>query len=118
MRTELARLGTTRAIVLGGSAALSPAVEAELRSLVPAVERAEGPDRFATAAAVALLAMQAWQDRGITPGAPLIALGSRFEDALAAASLAAHAHRPLLLTSHDELPDARPRGCRRWTRPA
>ena len=101
---ELQRLGVRRVIILGGTAAQSAEVEAALRGVVPLVERAAGLDRFATAREVAERAVAEWSARGEDVGEPLVALGSVFTDALAAASLAGHEHRPLLLTSHDVVP--------------
>ena len=102
---ELRRLGVQHVILLGGTAAQSSAVEQQLRGVVGTVEREAGPDRFATAAAIAVRAAREWTARGESVGAPLVALGSRFEDALAAASLAGHARRPLLLVSADVVPE-------------
>lgn len=105
VRTELERLQVERVILLGGTAAQSQAVEDELRSFVGIVDRAAGVDRFHTASIVAERAVEEWRIRGVEAGPPLVALGSRFEDALSAASLAGHGRRPLLLASHDRLPD-------------
>ena len=105
VRAELERLQVERVILLGGTAAQAQAVEDELRSFVGIVDRANGVDRFHTAAIIAERAVEEWGIRGQSVGAPLVALGSRFEDALAAASLAGHARRPLLLSHHDALPE-------------
>lgn len=105
VRAELERLQVQRVILLGGTAAQSQAVEDELRSFVGIVDRSAGVDRFHTASIVAERAAQEWEIRGQQAGPPLVALGSRFEDALAAASLAGHARRPLLLSHADGLPE-------------
>lgn len=51
--TEIRRLGARRAIILGGPAAVSAAVEAQVRDLGVKVERLAGANRAATAARVA-----------------------------------------------------------------
>lgn len=103
---ELRRLDVDQVILLGGTSALSGLVGAQALAIAGSVERVSGPERFATAAAVATEAAADWRSQGLDVGAPLIALGSRFEDALAAASLAGHARRPLLLTAAEQLPAA------------
>ena len=99
-------LGAARAVVLGGSAAVSDGVAAALRSLGLAVERVAGEDRFATAAQVA-------RQVGAPAGDVAICLGRHEEshrawpDAVSAGGLAATTPRvPILLTEHDGLPDA------------
>lgn len=140
----LRRMGTKRVVVLGGPFAVSPEVtrtldeapayeaggnlptlvcEARERSdgrCTLAVDRISGPDRFATAAAVALAGGVAGRV-DLTPadgvGRPLrtvfVARGDDFADALAVAPLAVAgatgpngdgAPIPLLLTRRDALP--------------
>lgn len=53
LRDEVAALGPRTAVVLGGTAAVSEQVVAELRASGFAVDRAAGADRYATAAAIA-----------------------------------------------------------------
>ncbi|MGQ0615664.1 MAG: cell wall-binding repeat-containing protein [Acidimicrobiia bacterium] len=90
-------LGAESAILLGGEAALSAAVEATLSGAGLTVERVAGPDRFATAAAVAAAG-------GETDDAvALLASGRAFPDALAAGALAYGAGLPLLLTEPGSL---------------
>ena len=87
---ELARLQPERIVVLGGAGAVSARVEADLASYAPAVARIAGPDRFATAAAVARA----------TPGTPrgiYLATGQGFADALAGGPAAGAAQAPVLL---------------------
>jgi hypothetical protein len=107
---EVARdLGARRAVLLGGEGALSTAVEEDLRALGLDVERISGPDRFATAAAVA-------RRLGGSPVAFLAAGGpppdaadpetAGWPDAVAVAPYAAHLGVPVLLGLRDELPAA------------
>ncbi|HUG85986.1 MAG TPA: cell wall-binding repeat-containing protein [Euzebya sp.] len=105
---EIRRLGATSAVLLGDTAALSQNVETELASEtgVTDVRRLAGPNRFATAAAIAseLAAssegpMEAWivkgNDADPTRGWP---------DAMSIAPIAARAGQPILLTETDRLP--------------
>lgn len=102
---ELGRLRPGSIVVLGGAGAISAAVEARLADLTDGpVERVEGEDRYATAAAVSR--------RQFPDGADtcLVATGTSFADALAGGPRAATAEAgggrgvPLLLTRPDALP--------------
>ena len=97
---ELDRLGVTHVLVLGGEAAVSQAVVAQLSTATRGVERVAGEDRYATAAAVAA--------RTHPVNAPVVhvACGTAFPDALSGGVAAALAGGPLLLTAHDRLPTA------------
>jgi putative cell wall-binding protein len=77
--------------VLGGTLALAPAVVASLTSLGYVVTRLAGPDRAATAVAIA-------NELGSPPGV-FEATGDGFADALAAAPAAAAVHSVILFTS-------------------
>jgi putative cell wall-binding protein/glucose/arabinose dehydrogenase len=96
---ELARLQPRRIVVLGGSAAVSAAVERQLAQFtVGGVTRQAGPSRFATAAAVATNRFPA------AIGTVYVATGERFPDALAAVPAAAIDSAPLLLVEASEIP--------------
>ncbi|WP_281273490.1 cell wall-binding repeat-containing protein [Euzebya pacifica] len=91
-------LDTAVTIVLGGPAAVSDAVAAEL----PAPRRIAGPDRAATAAAVAtelwpstqnVVVLNGYQDDGWTLGLPAAGLSADFD-------------APILLVDSDRLPDS------------
>ena len=95
---EITRLGATRAYLLGGDAALSPQVAADLAAAgITDVQRIEGGDRYETAARVARLV-------GGTNA--YLVNGEAFADAVAASALAAHQGRPLLLTTAGAVPPA------------
>jgi putative cell wall-binding protein len=103
--TEVVRLGADRAVLLGGPAAIAESVAEQLRGLGLDVDRIAGPDRFATAAAVA--------DAAGLAGEVVIALGSHPEpdrawpDALSAGAFAAVPEAPpLLLVGPSEVPAA------------
>lgn len=103
-RAEIERLGATRAVLLGGRRAIGAAVEQGLEDLGVAVERVAGPDRFATAAAVAER-LPAGREVVLVEGAD--ADPSRgWPDAVAASVLAAAEAIPLLLVTTDALPEA------------
>ena len=85
-----------RITLLGGAAAITPQVEAELRGYTAGpVERLSGDDRYATAARVMA------EYYSSAPSA-LLASGENFPDALSGAALG----EPLLLTRPDCLPKA------------
>lgn len=102
-RDEILRLGPARVIILGGTGAVSGAVETELAMMVRTVERIEGGDRFETAA---LIASRLAAECGANPPAAVVAFGLNFPDALAAAAYAAVEGCPILLTLTDSLPAA------------
>lgn len=98
-RSELTRVLAPGATVhvLGGGAAVASGVDEELRGLGFSVRRHFGPDRYATAAEIAL---------AMPPSSRVfIASGTSFADALAASAPAARDGAPILLTSRDRLAD-------------
>lgn len=100
---ELARLGTRNVIVIGGNAAVDARVLDAFRARGLGVERVAGPDRYATAAAVAR------RVRGLAGSAPEIAFvarGDLFADALSMAPFAFSGRYPVLLARQGSLPQA------------
>lgn len=101
----LVNLAIERVIILGGEAAVGPAVESEL-ALDYDVERLGGGNRYDTAAQIAgFLA----ETGGIGPvfgdtGAILVN-GEGFADALTAGPLSFSGNLPILLSEHDRLPE-------------
>jgi hypothetical protein len=87
----------TDAVILGGTAAVSPAVERALATAGIAVDRVAGVDRYATAAAIA--------GRLDASSAYLVA-DDDWPDAVAVGTLAALEGRPILLAGRHRLPDA------------
>ena len=85
-----------RVHMLGGPAALAPAVETRLRSLGYEVSRHAGPDRYETAVRVA-------EALG-NPGAVVLARGDAFPDALAAGPAASSLGGAVLLTAGPTMP--------------
>lgn len=85
--------------LLGGTAALSPSVEDELRSRGYRPVRFAGRDRYATAVAIA--------EQGLgSPPAIIEGTGLDFADALVAGAAAAKIHGAVLLTAGSSLPEA------------
>lgn len=98
---ELQRLGSdTRVVVVGGEAAVGAAVVDDLLAEGFAVDRVAGPDRTATAAAVAALPLF-----GDAPTV-VVATGEGFADALTAGGPAGIDGAPVLLVRRDEVPAA------------
>lgn len=90
--------------IVGGEAAVSAAVEAQVRQMgTTTINRIGGRDRFETAAQIAVAAGTPAQLRGQRTA--LLATGANFPDALAAGAIAFQGH-PILLTGRDTLPDA------------
>jgi putative cell wall-binding protein/dienelactone hydrolase len=105
---EIERLGATRAVLVGGEAALSPAVLQALRDAGLATERLAGDTRFHTAAAVAAAVVAAGGDASsayLVEGQHADA-DRGWPDAVAASGLASRQARPILLGTRDDLPDA------------
>lgn len=104
----LADLGVNQVTLLGGPAAVSPAVEKELERRGYVVGRVAGQDRFDTAAELAR-ATYAENTGANFPGgrrAVFVANGDRFPDALAASApgSAGPAQVPIVLVEQDALP--------------
>ncbi len=95
---EIQRLGADRVLLLGGTGAVSAAVETALGEIsgVKKVERIYGADRYATAEAVAERTVE------ILPsfdGTAIVATGMTFPDALAGSPLAAYKGWPIYLST-------------------
>jgi len=98
VEAELLRLRPGFVSIIGGPAAVAPAVEARLRALGFATLRTQGVDRYDTSARVSAAAFPT--------GARVayVATGTAFPDALAAGSGAAVEGGPVLLTRPGALP--------------
>lgn len=97
---ELERLGVEEVTILGGTGAVGSEVADDVTDLdgSPSVERLNGRDRWATAAAAA--------DSLEDVEEVILVAGDRFPDAMAAGALAAgEGNPPILLTNGDSLPD-------------
>lgn len=97
---ELVRLAPAEVVILGGTGAISEAVELEIETLLALdAVRLGGNDRYETAALVA--------EYGF-PGATavFVASGVGFADALSAGPIGAISGRPLLLTDPNQLSPA------------
>ncbi len=107
VKAEIARLGATKVIVLGGDGAVSPGVYAALDAL-PGVtaERIAGATRYTTAEKIAERTIA---EMGVAfDGTAFVATGASFPDALGASPLAAAKGWPIYLlapqtSTHDAL---------------
>ena len=101
VESELTRLGVTEVYILGGTGAVSSAVESRLGTLVGSanVHRVAGSGRIQTAAAVAKAT------DAVEPVSRLafIANGYTYPDALSASPMATYNVAPILLTRQDTL---------------
>jgi putative cell wall-binding protein len=99
----LRRAGVRHLTLLGGSAAISPGVEARLQDEGFTVDRIAGPTRFETAVGLA----DALAPEGLLPARPIAATGQgdgrTSPDALAAGPVAGRFGAPLLLVPRDNL---------------
>lgn len=91
----LDELAVDDVVLVGGTAAVSDAVEADLADDGYRVRRLSGSDRYWTSEAVAREA----EDRATAPDTPVLATGGDFPDALAAGALTARLGGVLTLAS-------------------
>lgn len=104
-RAAIAGLGARAVIVLGGSGAVADSVVAELEAMDLVVSRVGGPDRFATAALLALAPGPAAVGRDeLNRRTAVLSSGLNFPDALAAGPVVYRRHFPQLLTGSGPLP--------------
>lgn len=96
----LGTLGVRSVTIVGGTGAVSPGIEGQLRSTYD-TQRIGGAGRYETAANV--------NDAFFTPGsanAVFLATGQNFPDALAGAALAGHVKSPVYVTTAACVPEA------------
>ena len=94
---EITRLGADRAYILGGTSAVSSAVEAQLRSQLGSVTRLAGGDRYATARVIADRVV-ALSGAGFG-GSAFVVTGANYPDALSGSPIAASQVMPILLAN-------------------
>jgi subtilisin family serine protease/putative cell wall-binding protein len=100
-RAELIRLKPGRVVIVGGSGVVSASVASAAAAYTSGtVSRLAGADRYATAAAISRATFAS--------GVPLVylATGANYPDALAGAAAAARAKVPVLLVTHNSIPDS------------
>lgn len=89
-RAGIVTLAPSKIVVVGGPAAVSDAVVAQLRKLAPTVQRVSGPDRYAVSRGIVAANQH--------PGKPLfVATGMGYADAVTAGAAAARSGGQLLL---------------------
>lgn len=101
---EIGRLGATKVVLIGGTAAVDQSVAQALTTAGLDVQRIAGADRYATAAAVAS-ALTTVTGQASIPQA-FLTRGDVYADALAVSPLAAENGIPVLLTKPTMLPSA------------
>ncbi|MCU1381208.1 MAG: hypothetical protein JWN29_4191, partial [Acidimicrobiales bacterium] len=94
---ELRRLGVSTVYLVGGTAALSPAIASTLSSSGISTERVAGTSRYETATAIA---------QRIGGSSVYVASATSWADAVGVSALAASQSRPVLLTAATALPAA------------
>lgn len=111
-RAEIERLDPSLVVLVGGTAALSEAVAAEVTESGREVTRVAGRDRFETAAQIATVmaglgvdTSRAYVAEGADPDP-----GRGWPDALAVSGLAAFQRRPILLVTTEQVPAATAQG--------
>lgn len=95
--TEIQRLQATTVVILGGTSAISQAVEDELKTYVTTVTRIQGLDRYETAANIG-------QEMVRTNKKVFLASGMNFADAISIGAASALSGNPVLLTQSLNLP--------------
>ncbi|PKQ37066.1 MAG: hypothetical protein CVT59_09780 [Actinobacteria bacterium HGW-Actinobacteria-1] len=98
---EITRLAPTKIYIIGGTAAISTAVENQLKATYT-TERIAGVDRYDTSAKIALRMEEIVGEDGVYRG--FFARGDTFPDALALGPVAAAAQGPILLVKTDSVP--------------
>ncbi|WP_421381537.1 cell wall-binding repeat-containing protein [Bacillus salacetis] len=91
-------LGVTKVTILGGTSAISQAVETKLKNMGMTTTRISGADRYATAVAIA--------KKIPNNGTSVVVNGLNYPDALSIAPYAAQNGFPILLTKTDTIPAA------------
>ncbi|MDY0339674.1 MAG: cell wall-binding repeat-containing protein [Coriobacteriia bacterium] len=99
---EIARLGTTKIWVIGGTSVISTAVYNQL-DLTYDIERIAGASRYETSAEVALRHKTIVGPEAVSRA--FFASGENYPDALAAGPVAAAANSPVLLVQNNAVPD-------------
>jgi putative cell wall-binding protein len=100
VRTEIIRLKATKAIILGGTPAVSATVASQIVVLTGcSVERIAGANRYDTANLVAARAIAEMRARGGYDGTAFVSTGMDFPDALGASPLAAAKGWPIYLAN-------------------
>lgn len=99
--SALTDLGIQNVLLTGGTAALSDAVELQIKGMGIAVARVAGATRYDTSIALADLAVD---QLGFTAGHLDVATGESFPDALTGGAHSGKSRTPLILTAKTALP--------------
>jgi putative cell wall-binding protein len=100
VQREIRRLGASKAVIVGGTASVTPAVEKQLRGMGLSVERLGGKDRYVNSSLVTQRVMS------IVPGQSLVmvATGEKYPDALSLSPGAYRLRSPILLVRAASVP--------------
>jgi putative cell wall-binding protein len=107
--TAISALGATKAIILGGTGAVSSDVQSALGTTLGGagnVTRIDGADRYETARKVAAETVKRINESGTFSRTAFVATGANFPDALAASPLAAAKGWPIYLVRPTGVDDA------------
>ena len=96
---EIERLGASKVIVLGGTAAIGNEVVEELEAMDITVERIAGENRYETAAKIAKIVAPDGVNQAV------VVSGENYPDALSVAPFAANEGMPILLTREERIHD-------------
>lgn len=100
VKQEIIRRKATNAIILGGTGAVSTAVETELKSAgIKTIVRYAGKDRYETSAKIAATVIGSGY-----PRAAFIVTGENYADALSVSAPAGAHYNPILLVKKDTIP--------------
>lgn len=97
-KNEINRLGASKAIIIGGQASISAAVESDLSKMGLTVERISGLDRFETTVNIANRVVDEHSNSAV------IVNGWSYPGALLAAPYAGNTQKPILYSQPDHLP--------------
>jgi len=101
---EIGRLKAKRVVIVGGTAAVSVAVESDLKRRGLSVVRIAGADRYSTC--LAITRHLVWREGENLSPEPFVVRGDNYADALAVAPFAWNQVRPILLVRPTDAPYA------------
>ncbi|MBT2685997.1 cell wall-binding repeat-containing protein [Bacillus sp. ISL-37] len=98
-KQEIVRLQAKKAVILGGSSAITDNVVKTLQSMGLATERISGVNRYDTSVKIA-------QKLNTTSKTAIVVYGENYPDSLSIAAYAARNKMPIILTGKDSIPAA------------
>lgn len=108
---EIRRLNAKRAIILGGTGAVSKAIESQLvQAGINNLQRLGGTDRYETSLEIS----RRLHEVSRSPGRAVVVSGRDWPDAVSAAPLASVMEAPILLVNGDDVPRATVQALAEW----